>query len=603
MLDDLLPTGTSSDQIDLEKRVTALYAALARSGVHDDAEELALERDAHAHYVCGGLGELPAGAAPILALALSLSLPVFLTDVLRPPSLRAGFSSLDASRTWICYWVVHSLALLGRPMPAAPAAADVVAFIAACQHPGGGFGGGPYQLPHLATTYAAVCTLVTLGGPEALDVVDRPALRRYLLRMCVPAARGGGMTMHEGGEVDVRGCYCALAACRLLGMERATAEVADACALERYVRACQVRRAAPARRAQPRSAAACFPLPRSSPLSGPPCAQSYEGGVGGEPWNEAHGGYTFCGLAALALAGRGGAADGPALLRWATRMQGWMEGGFMGRTCKLVDGCYAFWQGAALPVLRDAILGAGGQGGEAQARDGDAQGAGAAPDDEARGAAAARVAAALRGEAGAAEAGFVRALRPLSPRAAAQRAAEAVQLRLDAAVDASLAAEEAYIAAAEAAEAAEADPAALKGRAVAALGQAAALQEAARRADAHSAAAACAAPALLRDSPAAAAAAAAAAAPLDPLYDHAALQLWLLACCQGVRGGMRDKPGKHVDYYHTCYCLSGLSSAQHASGVVVGGARNALARADPLCNVVADRVAAAAAHFAGRGGG
>lgn len=39
-------------------------------------------------------------------------------------------------------------------------------------------------------------------------------------------------------------------------------------------------------------------------------------------------------------------------------------------------------------------------------------------------------------------------------------------------------------------------------------------------------------------------------------------------CCQQLRGGLRDKPGKSVDYYHTCYCLSGLSTAQHASNAV-----------------------------------
>jgi hypothetical protein len=33
------------------------------------------------------------------------------------------------------------------------------------------------------------------------------------------------------------------------------------------------------------------------------CTQTYEGGLGGEPGNEAHGGYTFCGLAALMIAG------------------------------------------------------------------------------------------------------------------------------------------------------------------------------------------------------------------------------------------------------------------------------------------------------------
>lgn len=37
------------------------------------------------------------------------------------------------------------------------------------QHPEGGFGGGPYQLAHLAPTYAAVAALVTLGGEDALS--------------------------------------------------------------------------------------------------------------------------------------------------------------------------------------------------------------------------------------------------------------------------------------------------------------------------------------------------------------------------------------------------------------------------------------------------
>lgn len=27
------------------------------------------------------------------------------------------------------------------------------------------------------------------------------------------------------------------------------------------------------------------------------------------------------------------------------------EGGFQGRTNKLVDGCYSFWQGAAFPLI------------------------------------------------------------------------------------------------------------------------------------------------------------------------------------------------------------------------------------------------------------
>lgn len=44
-------------------------------------------------------------------------------------------------------------------------------------------------------------------------------------------------------------------------------------------------------------------------------------------------------------------ADMEGLLRWATRRQMRFEGGFQGRTNKLVDGCYSFWQGAIFPLL------------------------------------------------------------------------------------------------------------------------------------------------------------------------------------------------------------------------------------------------------------
>ena len=83
---------------------------------------------------------------------------------------------------------------------------------------------------------------------------------------------------------------------------------------------------------------------------------------------------------------------------------------------------------------------------------------------------------------------------------------------------------------------------------------------------------------------------------LPLLYNVQALQLWLLKCCQAPKGGMRDKPGKPPDYYHTCYCLSGLSSSQHFGCCVLGPASNKLVKADPLCNVVQHKLDAALAH-------
>ena len=72
--------------------------------------------------------------------------------------LSAGHVVLDASRCWLCYWIVHALALLGESLPP-DLADDVVEFLALCQHPDGGFGGGPGQMPHLAPTYAATACL------------------------------------------------------------------------------------------------------------------------------------------------------------------------------------------------------------------------------------------------------------------------------------------------------------------------------------------------------------------------------------------------------------------------------------------------------------
>ena len=40
-----------------------------------------------------------------------------------------------------------------------------------------------------------------------------------------------------------------------------------------------------------------------------------------------------------------------------------------------------------------------------------------------------------------------------------------------------------------------------------------------------------------------------------------ALLDYIMVCCQCKTGGLRDKPGKGRDYYHTCYCISGASVA------------------------------------------
>jgi protein farnesyltransferase subunit beta len=50
------------------------------------------------------------------------------------------------------------------------------------------------------------------------------------------------------------------------------------------------------------------------------------------------------------------------------------------------------------------------------------------------------------------------------------------------------------------------------------------------------------------------------------------LARYILCCCQASRGGLRDKPSKHPDAYHSCYALAGLSACQYiAEWNVKGG--------------------------------
>ncbi|NXI95768.1 FNTB farnesyltransferase, partial [Psophia crepitans] len=87
------------------------------------------------------------------------------------------------------------------------------------------------------------------------------------------------------------------------------------------------------------------------------------------------------------------------------------------------------------------------------------------------------------------------------------------------------------------------------------------------------------------------------------MFDQSALQEYILLCCQCPAGGLLDKPGKSRDFYHTCYCLSGLAIAQHfGSGdlhheVVLGIPENRLQATHPVYNIAPEKVARAVMHF------
>jgi len=195
--------------------------------------------------------------------------------------------------------------------------------------------------------------------------------------------------------------------------------------------------------------------------------QTYEGGIGGEPDNEAHGGYAFCGLAGLVLLNATHLIDKKAFLRWELQRQMRVEGGFQGRTNKLVDGCYSFWQGGLYPLLDRIILNPDQYSGKTEF---------------------------CENLFGSGNGGWC--------------------------------------------------------------------------------------------------------------FDQFALQEYLLACCQAENGGLIDKPKRPRDYYHTCYCLSGLSIAQHnphyfpnEQTTVLGNSENLLEETDPVYNVCPKKITKAKEYF------
>ena len=78
-----------------------------------------------------------------------------------------------------------------------PCNADIAGFLSASQHKQGGIGGSPGQIPHLATTYAGVAAAVT-AGQEAVNVLNRQAIFRFLQDRAVAPSAGGGFAVCEG---------------------------------------------------------------------------------------------------------------------------------------------------------------------------------------------------------------------------------------------------------------------------------------------------------------------------------------------------------------------------------------------------------------------
>lgn len=254
----------------------------------------------------------------------------FAEDALAP--FPAPYVTIDASRPWMIYWALTALYYLGEDTDSFRS--RVVKTFFPLHNKTGGYGGGQGHYSHLAGTYATMLSLTLVGGPEAYELTDRQAMWSWLGRLKQP---DGGFQICEGGEEDTRAAYCALLAIALLNLpwELPSDSPARTAGLKtfgdglgQYISRCQ----------------------------------TYEGGISSEPGTEAHGAYTYCALAALCLLDAPHISlprylDVDALLSWLSSRQYAPEGGFAGRSNKVVDGCYSHWLGDCFPLVQAALTG------------------------------------------------------------------------------------------------------------------------------------------------------------------------------------------------------------------------------------------------------
>lgn len=113
--------------------------------------------------------------------------------------LPAPYVAADASRPWMFYWALAGLAAMGEDI--SPYKERLISTVQPIQNSIGGFGGGNGQMSHLAPTYAILLSLVIVGGEEALEIIDRKAMWKWLGALKQP---DGGFQMCVGGEEDVR---------------------------------------------------------------------------------------------------------------------------------------------------------------------------------------------------------------------------------------------------------------------------------------------------------------------------------------------------------------------------------------------------------------
>lgn len=198
---DNVSTQTSDDQLDTEEGINALFSRL-RPARFDFAKETSSQAPIVNPWLSDAEQDqqrLQASAndkdTPRPTLLLERQAHVnFLTKMLEP--LPGGYTAFDTNRSWLLYWILHSYDLLSVSLDPKGRARAIATLLSFQNKATGGFGGGPDQISHLMATYAAVSALAIVGGPGPSPTAE-------------DVANGKSVEIGRGGwdDIDRKGMY------------------------------------------------------------------------------------------------------------------------------------------------------------------------------------------------------------------------------------------------------------------------------------------------------------------------------------------------------------------------------------------------------------
>ena len=230
-------------------------------------------------------------------------------------------ASSETSRMTLLFFVLSGLDILGpiEEILNEERRQEIIHWIYSLQEDAGFLGSSFLKTPnsklddsvHVAMTYTALATLVILG--DDLSRVRKQSILDGLRRLQNPD--GSFMASIEEQCCDMRFVFCAASVCKFLN----SFDTIDTEKMTNYILQ----------------------------------SQTYEGGFGQGPDLEAHGGSTYCAIAALALLGKLETLDSSRkdkCLKWLVMR---LNEGFHGRPNKDDDTCYTFWVGAAIKILSE----------------------------------------------------------------------------------------------------------------------------------------------------------------------------------------------------------------------------------------------------------